>query len=414
MSALKPVRGTHDLLPDEKRRHGFVAARARAVASLYGYEEISTPIFESTDVFSRTLGDTSDIVTKEMYTFEDRGGDLLTLRPEGTAGIARAYISGGWQQISPLKVFYQGPMFRYERPQKGRLRQFHQVGVELLGIAQPQGDVEAIAMGAHVLEALGVKDKVTLELNSLGDEKSRRDYRTRLVAFLNDHRDALSEDSKARLERNPLRILDSKDAGDRAIIADAPLMRDSFTDEAKIFFDTVMGGLDALEIAYRVNQRLVRGLDYYCHTAFEFMTTALGAQGTVLAGGRYDGLIRQMGGPVTPGIGWAAGVERLAMLIDEPPAPQPMIALVPTGEDMQNSALVLADRLRKGGVRVDLGYAGNVGKRMKRANKIGAAAAIVMGADEYAREAVTVRDMRSGEQNEVAICALAEHLARFS
>ncbi|MBZ0325847.1 MAG: histidine--tRNA ligase, partial [Alphaproteobacteria bacterium] len=283
MASLQPVRGTHDLLPDDSRRHRHLVETARRIAALYGYEEMATPIFEFSEVFKRTLGEVSDIVTKEMYSFTDRGGEEITLRPEGTAGIARALISGGLSQSLPLKFFYQGPMFRYERPQKGRLRQFHQFGVELLGVAEPQGDVEAIAVGARLLAALGIADRTRLELNSLGDGASRTAYRAALVAYFSDHRDALSDDSRVRLERNPLRILDSKDEGDRRIIGGAPPLADHLNAESADFFAQVRTGLDDLGIAYLVNQTLVRGLDYYCHTAFEFTTQTLGAQGTVLA-----------------------------------------------------------------------------------------------------------------------------------
>ena len=379
MSALKPVRGTHDILPGDMHRHRHVEQTAREVARRYGYVEVSTPIFEFTDVFARTLGDTSDIVTKEMYTFEDKGGDSLTLRPEYTAGIARAFISNGLTQELPLKVFCRGPMFRYERPQKGRLRQFHQVDVELLGVAEPLGDVEVMALGADFLAALGVADKVTLELNTLGNGESRAAYRTKLVEYLEGHIDGLSEESRLRLHRNPLRILDSKDEGDRAIVAGAPLMSESLNAASRDYFDDLGAGLDAAGIAYRTNPRLVRGLDYYCHAAFEFTTEALGAQGTVLAGGRYDGLIAQMGGPPTPGTGWAAGVERLAMLIEEPLSPPRPIAIVPIGEAMGERAIAVSQRLRGAGFAADLGYSGNVGKRLKRANKIGARAAVLLG-----------------------------------
>ncbi len=413
MSALKPVRGTHDILPGDMHRHRHVEQTAREVARRYGYVEVSTPIFEFTDVFARTLGDTSDIVTKEMYTFEDKGGDSLTLRPEYTAGIARAFISNGLTQELPLKVFCRGPMFRYERPQKGRLRQFHQVDVELLGVAEPLGDVEVMALGADFLAALGVADKVTLELNTLGDGESRAAYRAKLVEYLEGHIDGLSEESRLRLHRNPLRILDSKDEGDRAIVAGAPLMSESLNAASRDYFDELGAGLDAAGIAYRTNPRLVRGLDYYCHAAFEFTTEALGAQGTVLAGGRYDGLIAQMGGPPTPGTGWAAGVERLAMLIEEPLSPPRPIAIVPIGEAMGERAIAVSQRLRGAGFAADLGYSGNVGKRLKRANKIGARAAVLLGGDELARDAATVRDLDTGEQVEVPLSDLVEHLARY-
>ena len=306
MAKLQPVRGTHDLLPDRARAFRRVADAARTVAGRYGYHEMATPIFEFSEVFKRTLGDTSDIVTKEMYTFTDRSGAEVTLRPEGTAGVARAVISGGLAQHTPLKYFYAGPMFRYERPQKGRLRQFHQIGVELLGVAEPVGDVEVIALGAAILEELGVAARTTLELNTLGNTDSREAYRRVLVDYLEARRDELSEESLSRLARNPLRILDSKNAGDREVVAEAPLLGDSLDAESAEFFASVCAGLDRLGIAHTLNPRLVRGLDYYCHTAFEFTTDALGAQGAVIAGGRYDGLVAQMGGPETAGIGWPA------------------------------------------------------------------------------------------------------------
>ena len=413
MSALKPVRGTHDILPGDMHRHRHVEQTAREVARRYGYAEVSTPIFEFTDVFARTLGDTSDIVTKEMYTFEDKGGDSLTLRPEYTAGIARAFISNGLAQELPLKVFCRGPMFRYERPQKGRLRQFHQVDVELLGVAEPLGDVEVIALGADFLDDLGLKGKYVLEINTLGDGESRQHYRSALVNYFGGHESNLSKDSQERLRRNPLRILDSKDTGDIAIIAGAPMMEDHLNPESKEFFDAVRDGLDRMNVLHVHNPHLVRGLDYYCHTAFEFTVSVLGARDAVLAGGRYDGLIAQMGGPPTPGTGWAAGVERLAMLIVEPPPPPRPIAVVPIGEDMGERAIAVAQRLRGAGFATDLGYSGNVGKRLKRANKIGACAAVLLGDDELARDAATVRDLDTGEQVEVPLSALEDHLARY-
>jgi len=413
MSGLQPVRGTHDLFPEDVRRHRKVIETARAVAERYGYGEIATPIFEFTEVFQRTLGDTSDIVTKEMYTFTDRGGEQITLRPEYTAGIARAFISGGLQQQLPLKFFCHGPMFRYERPQKGRLRQFHQIDAELLGVAGPQADIEVIALGWDILTALGLADRCVLELNTLGDTASRNAYRQVLVAYFREHIDRLSEDSKMRLERNPLRILDSKDEGDRKIVAGAPAFQDHLNAESAAFFAEVKRGLEALAIPYKLNQRLVRGLDYYCHTAFEFTTEALGAQGTVMGGGRYDGLIEIMGGPATPAIGWAAGIERLAMLIEAPPAPARPVAIVPMGAAAEAKALTLAHALRQAGLAVDLGYSGNMKRRLQRANKVQARAAVILGEDELNRSAAAVRDLDSGEQVEVALDRLEAHLARF-
>ena len=411
MPSLQPVRGTHDLMPEDARRHRHIVTIAREIAARSGFAEVATPIFEFTEVFKRTLGDTSDIVTKEMYTFADRAGDEITLRPEGTAGIARAVISGGLTQNLPLKFFYSGPMFRHERPQKGRQRQFHQIGVELLGVAGPLGDIETIALGAQVLDTLGILPKTVLEINTLGDKESREAYRAVLVTYFAAFRDKLSEDSRARLERNPLRILDSKDEGDRRIVVDAPSFVDYLTPAAQEFFAKVRAGLDALGISHTVNPRLVRGLDYYCHTAFEFTTNALGAQGTVLAGGRYDGLIGTMGGPETPGVGWAAGIERLAMLIAEPPAAARPIAIVPIGEAAEEQALIMAHGLRRAGCTVDLGYSGNLSKRMKRANKLNARFAVILGDDELQNGSATLRDLDSGEQEAIPLSQLQDRLA---
>jgi len=412
MPALQPVRGTRDILPEEMRRHRRVEETARALALRYGYAEMATPIFEFSDVFARSLGDTSDIVTKEMYTFQDKGGDSVTLRPENTAGVVRAFLSNGLQQQLPLKLFYRGPMFRYERPQKGRMRQFHQIGVELLGINDPLGDAEVIALGRHLLEELGVADKCVLELNTLGDPESRAAYRDKLVAYLRDFVAQLSEDSQARLKRNPLRILDSKDEGDRRIVAGAPPMGDSLNDASRAFFDGLCRALEAVGVPYRLNPRLVRGLDYYSHTAFEFTTEALGAQGTVLAGGRYDGLVEQLGGPPTPGIGWAAGIERLALLLAEPAPEAPPVAVVPVGPAEVAAALKIVQRLRAPAIAADMAFSGNMSKRMKRADKIGARIAVVLGENELTRGIATVRDMTTGEQAEVPLSALEDRLAR--
>jgi len=389
-------------------RHRRVIETARDLAQLYGYDQVATPIFEFTEVFKRTLGDTSDVVTKEMYTFTDRSGDEITLRPEGTAGVARMVIAEGLTQSVPLKYFYAGPMFRHERPQKGRLRQFHQIGVELLGVTGPQGDIEVLALAKHILDALGIGDKTTLELNTLGDTESRTAYRKVLVEFLEQHIDKLSEDSRQRLSRNPLRVLDSKDANDKRIVADAPLFSDYLSDSARAFFDEVRAGLDRIGVAYKVNPRLVRGLDYYCHTAFEFTTEALGAQGTVLAGGRYDGLIETMGGAATTGVGWAAGVERLAMLAGDPPAALRPVAVVPLGAEAETKAQVLVQELRRSGIAADLGYSGNLSRRLKRANRINARSAVIIGDDELAKGVATVRDLDSGTQETVPLAAIAE------
>lgn len=411
MSKLQPVRGTHDVVGDVAARHRRVIDTARSVAHRYGHQDIDPPIFEFTPVFARTMGEGSDVVRKEMYTFCDRGGDEVTLRPEFTAGICRAFISGGMQQLLPLKFFAFGPAFRYERPQKGRLRQFHQIDVEILGVEGPQADIEVVALATDILAELGVLEKCSLELNTLGDVESRHAYRDALVEYFSGHKDKLSEDSVDRLERNPLRILDSKDEGDRALVAEAPLMADYLNAFSSDFFATVCGGLDALGIGYNVNQRLVRGLDYYTHTAFEFVTDALGAQGAVIAGGRYDGLIETLGGPATPGIGWAGGIERLAMLIDGAPSAARPIAVIPVGAAAETRAMALSHELRRVGHTVEHGYRGNVGKRMRRADKLSAHSAILLGDDELERGVATVRDLDSGAQTEVALGAVVAHFA---
>jgi histidyl-tRNA synthetase len=304
-----------------------------------------------------------------------------------------------------------GPVFRYERPQKGRLRQFHQIDVEVLGAAEPGADVEVIALGQRILDALGLVDKVTLELNTLGDPDTRRAYRDRLVDYLEFYRADLSEDSRLRLERNPLRILDSKEPGDRAILQGAPLLTESVNYSSHVFFEQVRTGLDALGIAYRINPRLVRGLDYYTHTAFEFTTTQLGAQGAVLAGGRYDFLVATMGGPHTPGIGWAAGVERLAMLLDETPAPPRPIAVVPIGDAVEHAALQLAEELRAAGLIAEMEFRGKLGQRLKRAVQRGARHAVLLGEDELKAGKVVLRDLDRGEQQPVARADLATLLS---
>jgi histidyl-tRNA synthetase len=374
---------------------------------------MATPIFEFTEVFERPIGETTDIVSKEMYSFTDRGGENVTLRPENTAGVVRAVLSNGLTQSTPLKFFYSGPMFRYERPQKGRFRQFHQIGVELIGVAQPQADVEVIATGARILDELGILSRTVLELNTLGDVASRQAYRAALVTYYGARVAELSEDSRRRLERNPLRILDSKNAGDIQVNAGAPPYSDYLNETSRDFFAAVRRGLDAIGIAYRISPKLVRGLDYYCHTAFEFVTSDLGAQGTVMGGGRYDGLVGVMGGPETPGVGWAAGIERLAMLIAEPPGPARPVAIVPVGEAAELPALRLAEDLRRAGFTVDHGYSGNVGRRLKRANKVAARIAVLLGDDELKRDAATVRDLDSGDQLSVPLASLKDHLARF-
>ncbi|GEB37501.1 histidine--tRNA ligase [Gluconacetobacter liquefaciens] len=411
MSSLQPVRGTHDLIGEGQRRHAHVVDTARRIAGLYGFDEWSTPIFEDTRVFARSLGDTSDVVSKEMYSFEDRGGESLTLRPEGTAGVCRALVTNGLTQSLPQKVFYAGPMFRYERPQKGRYRQFHQIGAELIGAAEALADAEVIAMGRDILKALGIADDTVVELNTLGDTESRAAWRAALVAYFTEFKDQLSDDSRARLERNPLRILDSKAPQDRALVADAPLIGAFLTDEARTFWDDLRSALDVLGVPFRENPGIVRGLDYYGHTTFEFVTEKLGTQGTVLAGGRYDGLVAEMGGPRTPAIGWAGGIERLALLLDSAPAAPRPVAVVPLGEGASGAAVTLLQALRAHGVRAEIAYRGNAKRRMERANRIGATHAVLIGDDEVARGVAQVKALDEGSQNELALDAVAPYLA---
>ena len=411
MSRLQPARGTSDLLPSVMAAHRRVMDTARDVAGLYGFQEMATPIFEFAEVFSRPLGDSSDVVTKETYNFTDRGGETLTLRPENTAGVVRAMISNGLTQSLPLKFFYAGPMFRYERPQKGRMRQFHQIGIEYLGPRDGLADAEIIACGARVLAGLGVLDRCRLHLNSLGDAESRQAYRTALLAFFKAHAADLSDDSKARLQTNPLRILDSKDRGDRAILENAPRLDEYLNDSSKRHFAAVTSALDSAGIDWTFDPLLVRGLDYYCHTAFEFITEALGAQGTVLGGGRYDGLSEMLGGPQVAGVGWAAGVERLAMLVGDQLPETPQVAILPMDEEGEADAHRLAEMLRDNGFAVDLAVGGAIGKRMKKADRAGVRMAVILGSDELAAGTAQLRDLATGTQSSIAQADLAAALA---
>ncbi|MES3110213.1 histidine--tRNA ligase [Sphingomonas aurantiaca] len=404
------IRGTQDIFGDEQRRFAHVLSTFERVRALYCFQRIDIPVFESTAVFARSLGETTDVVSKEMYTFEDRGGDSLTLRPEFTAGIARAYLTEGWQQFAPLKITTSGPVFRYERPQKGRFRQFHQIDAEVIGAAEPAADVELLVLADQLLRELGIAEGVTLQLNTLGDAETRDAWRAALVAHFEAHRDELSEDSLTRLEKNPMRILDSKDPRDRPIADSAPDIDAYLTPEARAFFDAVTAGLDAAGVAWERNARLVRGLDYYRHTAFEFVTDRLGAQGTVLAGGRYDGLIGSLGGPETAGVGWAAGVERLAMLLDEPAAAAIDAVVVPMGADAEARAMGIVADLRRAGVAVEMAYKGKMKARMAKADALGARFAIILGDDELAKGVAAVKTLGAGTQAEVAFADLAEAL----
>src|SRR3954454_4743063 len=408
MTPVQPVRGTQSLLGEDADRLAAVVAAFDRVRRLYGFKRVEVPTIEQTAVFARTTGETTDVVSKEMSSFEDRGGESITLRPKFTAGICRAYLSEGWQQYAPLKVATHGSAFRYERPQKGRFREFHQLDAEIIGAGEPQADVELLSLGHQLLVELGIADGVTLELNTLGDPETRDAWRGALVDYFQSRKADLSEDSVARLERNPLRILDSKDPRDKAICADAPSVDEHLTSEAADFFAAVVAGIEAAGVPWKRNAKLVRGLDYYRHTAFEFVTDRLGAQGAVIAGGRYDGLIEALGGPHTPAVGWAAGIERLAMMIDAPEPERPDVAIVPLGERAEADAKRIATELRTARVAVDLAYRGNMKKRLSRANAVGAAYALILGDEELARGEAQLKDLATGEQRAVSLTLLAE------
>ncbi|MEN9925425.1 MAG: hypothetical protein RL268_1551 [Pseudomonadota bacterium] len=411
MSTPQAIRGTQDIFGPEAEAFAHVVETFERVRKLYRFRRVEMPVFEKTEVFSRSIGETTDVVSKEMYSFEDRGGESLTLRPEFTAGICRAFLSNGWQQHAPLKVGTHGPLFRYERPQKGRYRQFHQLDAEILGAGEPQADVELLVMADQLLKELGIADGVTLMLNTLGDAPSREAWRLALIDYFQGVKGELSEDSQDRLERNPLRILDSKDPRDKAFTEAAPKIDDFLSDEAQDFFARVTAGLDAAGVAWTRAPALVRGLDYYRHTAFEFVTDRLGAQGTVLGGGRYDGLMESLGGPHTPAVGWAAGIERLAMLVADAGAVKVdaldvMLAI----ED--DAAIAFGTKalkaLRSAGMSADMIASGSPRKRFDKASKAGAN--ILVGVTF--RDGKVVCNTRSSgySQDAVRVSALLESL----
>jgi histidyl-tRNA synthetase len=369
MTPVQPVRGTQSLLGEDADRLATVVAAFDRVRRLYGFRRVEVPTIEHTAVFARTIGETTDVVSKEMYSFEDRGGESITLRPEFTAGICRAYLSEGWQQYAPVKVATHGSAFRYERPQKGRFREFHQLDAEIIGAAEPQADVELLALADQLLKELGI-DGAILQLNTLGDPETRAAWRDALHEHFRGHASALSEDSQARLERNPLRILDSKAHQDWPVIDSAPVIDNFLTGEAAEFFGQVTEGLDSAGVRWERAPRLVRGLDYYRHTAFEFVTDRLGAQGTVIAGGRYDGLIEALGGPHTPAVGWAAGIERLAMMIDAPEPERPALAMVVESDSLEHLYQTLLIAVRQSGISCEAIATGSVRKRFDRAKKL--------------------------------------------
>ncbi|MCB0369310.1 MAG: histidine--tRNA ligase [Bdellovibrionales bacterium] len=405
---MQKVRGTQDWLSDQSYYFRSLEAQFYQKAAAYGFGEVKTPIFEHSEVFHRTLGETSDVVSKETYTFLDRSDESLTLRPEGTAGIARCFISEGLAQKIPLKLYYCGPMFRYERPQKGRLRQFHQLGIEVLGLDSPSVDVECLQLGQELLKTLGISEKCSLQLNTLGDMESRIAYKEALVTYYQQYVNDLSAESKVRLEKNPLRILDSKDAKDIEINQSAPKLIEHLNEASKNYFDTLLNLLNQLGLKYELNNKLVRGLDYYCHTVFEYVTKELGAQGTVLAGGRYDGLIEMMGGPKTPGVGWAAGIERLVELADKEKlknSPQ-VISLIAADPEGEVEVLKLATDLRalnfKSAFVFEIIYGGNVGKKMKKAANKNSDWVVIIGNSEIQKKVVMAKNMKTGQQQEVS------------
>jgi histidyl-tRNA synthetase len=412
MTTPQPIRGMQSLLGEDADRMAAVVAAFDRVRHLYGFKRVEVPVLEATQVFARTIGETTDVVSKEMYSFEDRSGDSVTMRPEFTAGICRAYLSEGWQQYAPLKVAAHGSAFRYERPQKGRFREFHQLDAEIIGSGEAAADVELLALADQLLRELGISEGVTLHLNTLGDAETRDAWRGALVEHFRGAAGSLSEDSRDRLERNPLRILDSKDPRDRPIADAAPAIDDFLTSEASDFFAQVTAGLDAAGVKWTRDPRLVRGLDYYRHTAFEFVTDRLGAQGAVVAGGRYDGLIEALGGPHTPAVGWAAGIERLAMLIEPPQPERPSVVVVPLGERAETAAQGIVTGLRREGVPTEMAYRGNLKKRLSRANASGATYALIIGDDELDRGEAQLKTLATGEQRSVSLDLLAEAISR--
>ncbi len=376
------IRGTQDIFGPDAEAFAFVVETFERVRKLYRFRRVEMPVFEKTEVFSRAIGETTDVVSKEMYSFEDRGQESLTLRPEFTAGIARAFLTNGWQQHAPLKVGTHGPLFRYERPQKGRYRQFHQIDAEIIGAAEPQADVELLAMADQLLKELGIEG-VTLHLNTLGDGDSREAWRAALIEYFGAVRDELSEDSQERLEKNPLRILDSKDRRDRKFVADAPKIDAFLSDEATAFFDAVTSGLDAAGVKWTRAESLVRGLDYYRHTAFEFIpdegsaaADALGSQSTILGGGRYDGLMESLGGAPTPAVGWAAGIERLAMLVGEKGEAAADAIVVVEDDSLMTEGVRTLGKLRAEGFSAEMIASGSPRKRFDKAVKAGARAIV--------------------------------------
>jgi histidyl-tRNA synthetase len=403
------IRGMNDILPGESALWQALETTVREVLAAYGYHEIRLPVVEKTELFARSIGEVTDIVEKEMYTFDDRNGESLTLRPEGTAGCARACIEHGLLHNQTQRLWYAGPMFRYEKPQKGRYRQFHQVGVEAYGMADPDIDAELICLSARLWRRLGIGD-VTLQLNSLGSSAARAAYRDRLVAYFESRRAQLDEDSQRRLHANPLRILDSKNPAMRAVVAEAPSLPDHLDPESRVHFEELRALLESAGIAYQINPRLVRGLDYYCKTVFEWVTDTLGAQGTICAGGRYDGLIEQLGGQPAPGVGFAMGLERLVAMLaatgQHGADPTPHAFLIAAGEAARRRGLALAERLRDEApalrLRMNCG-GGGFKAQFRRADHSGARFALIFGEDEASAGTVAIKPLREAQGEQITL-----------
>lgn len=417
---IQAIRGMNDYLPADTRVWQKIEATLKNILQGYGFSEIRTPIVEQTPLFRRAIGEVTDVVEKEMYTFNDRNEESLTLRPENTAGCVRAGIEHGLLYNQEQRLWYLGPMFRYERPQKGRYRQFHQLGAEVFGLAGPDIDAEVILMTARWWRALGISEHVTLELNSIGSLDARANYRDALVAFLEQHKDKLDEDCKRRMYSNPLRVLDSKNQGIQALLNDAPALFDYLDAESREHFEGLCKLLDNAGIQYRVNQRLVRGLDYYNRTVFEWVTTALGSQGTVCAGGRYDGLVEQLGGRATPAVGFAMGMERMVLLVQEvnpeftADTSVADVYLASFGENSQQAALLIAEKVRDElpTLRLMTNHGGgNFKKQLARADKQGAKIALILGEDEINNSQVTLKDLRTGEQETISQQLVASRIA---
>lgn len=411
---LQPLRGMKDLLPDDYKVHNYIINKARDVGVLYGYKQMSIPILEYTKVFNRSMGESSDVISKEIYSFLDKSNDSIALRPEFTAGIIRSFISNGLQHKLSLKFFSTGPVFRYDRPQAGRQRQFHQLNYEYIGAKGAITDAETLKLAVDILKALEIEQDTTLELNSLGCSKSRSAYQQKLVEYLNDFKDQLSEESKVRLTKNPMRILDSKSEIDQKIVAAAPILSEYYTDEPKEYFEELIKYLDILGVKYTINPRLVRGLDYYCHTAFEFTTKKLGSQSTILAGGRYDWLAKIMGNnDDVPAIGFAAGIERIALMREYNISEVKPVFVLPIGENNITYSLEIADKLRSQNIATIIDPVGKIAKRMQRVLNENAKFIIFIGDEEQANNSLKLKDLEKEEEYIVDFAKVLELLKKY-